>query len=438
MLDSHRLEIERAEIQNKLNSDRFFELKTNDADYETRMGEHKALRDQLSEVNEKFIVARQGEDVAMEVAMAGQVNGEARMTPKLRELREIAKKVSLNDYFLAARDGRPVTGEAAEYNQEVFGHNAAGDIPIEILGDRSKIYTFEAEDWVDIAESEHRAALTGTGVNTGASTNYIAQMFGSGEAAFLGASFPAVGVGDHSWAQFSKSTTAGTFARDAAEPESAGSLAIMTATNRRLQASLVLASEDENRIPNIVAAAGAHLRGTIGEVLDNYVVDALSTALDATDVDATNTTETLSLFLRRVGSLVNGIGARNVGEVRALLNAVPMSGATLSLFSLLSGLSLAAGGSHFWELPRLSDANSFRGSAHLLPATAAVATAIFIRIGEGLNLGRLQVPIWRRAQMLRDTGVGQLQGRIQYTVAMFAAFELTATDQHVLHNIDIA
>ena len=106
--------------------------------------------------------------------------------------------------------------------------------------------------------------------------------------------------------------------------------------------------------------------------------------------------------------------------------------------SLLSGLSLAAGGSHFWELPRLSDANSFRGSAHLLPATTAVATAIFIRIGEGLNLGRLQVPIWRRAQMLRDTGVGQLQGRIQYTVAMFAAFELTATDQHVLHNIDIA
>ena len=437
MLDSHRLEIERAEIQNKLNSDRFFELKTNDADYETRMGEHKALRDQLSDVNEKWIVARQAEDVATEVATAGQVNGEARMTSELKELREVAKKVSLHDYFLAARDGRPVIGAAAEYNTHVFGHNAAGDFPVELLGDRSKIFTYEAEDWIDIAESEHRAALTGTGVNTGASTNYIAQMFGSGEAAFLGASFPAVGVGDHSWAQFSKSLTAGSFDRDAIEPESSGSLAIMTATNRRLQASLVLASEDENRIQNIVGAAGSHLRATIGEVLDNYVVDSLVTAL-GTGVPILLTVETLSGFLSRVGSMVNGIGARNVGEIRGLLNAIPASAATPSVFSLLSGLSLAAGGSHFWELPRLSDPNIYRGSAHVAAASATAATAILIRIGEGLNLGRLQVPIWRRAQMLRDTGVGQLQGRIQYTVAMFAAVEVTAEDQHVLHHIKIA
>ena len=403
------------------------------------MGEHKALRDQLSEVNDKYIEATQREAVADEVAMAGQVNGEARMTAELRELREVAKKVGLNDYFLAARDGRPVTGAAAEYNTHVFGHNAAGDFPVELLGDRSKIFTFEAQDWLDIAESENRAALTGTGVNTGASTNYVAQLFGSGEAAFLGASFPAVGVGDHSWAQFSKSLTAGDFDRDASEAESSGSLAIMTATNRRLQASLVLASEDENRIQNIVGAAGAHLRATIGEKLDNYVVDQLSAGLAGTAVAATNTTETLSLFLRRVGSLVNGIGARNVGEVRGLLNAVPLpSVPTLTLFSLLSGASLAAGGSHFWELPRLSDPNYYRGSAHLPAATAAIATAIFTRIGEGVNLGRLQVPIWRRAQMLRDTGVGQLQGRIQYTVAMFAAVEVTATDQHQLHTIDIA
>jgi hypothetical protein len=182
----------------------------------------------------------------------------------------------------------------------------------------------------------------------------------------------------------------------------------------------------------------SHLRAGLQETLDNYVVGALSTALDATDVDATTVTETISLFLARVGSMVNGIGARNVGEVRGLLNAVPRSGATLSLFSHLSGLSIASGGSHFWEMPRLSDPNYFRGSAHLPAASASVANAIFIRIGDGINLGRLQVPIWRRAQMLRDTGVGQLQGRIQYTVAMFAAVEVTAVDQHQLHIIDIA
>ena len=440
MLDSHRLEIERAEIQNKLNSDRFFELKTNDADYESRMGEHKALRDQLSDVNEKFIVARQGEDVAMEVAMAGQVNGEARMTAELRELRETAKKASLNDYMLAARDGRPVTGAGAEYNTHVFGHNAAGDFPIEMLGDREKILDLDPEDWRDILESENpekRAALTGTGANPGASVNYISQLFASSEAAFCGASFPAVGVGDHSYPIFSKPTTSGDFARDAAESESSGSLTINTATNRRLQASMVLTSEDENRIPNIAGGLVAHLRAGLQETLDNYVIDTLLTATSVLTQVVTSV-ETLSAFLSRIGTMVNGLGARNVGDIRGLLNSIPAGNTTPSAFALLSGLSLAAGGSHMWELPRLSDPNYFRASAHLPIASATQGYVLFTRVGDGVNLGRLQVPIWRRAQMLRDTGVGQLRGRIQYTVAMFAAVEITATDQHAKSYIKIA
>ena len=202
-----------------------------------------------------------------------------------------------------------------------------------------------------------------------------------------------------------------------------------------------ITGEDENRIPNIAGGLVSHLRTGLQESLDNYVIDELRTDLSTGDVDATGTTETLASFLTRIGNMVDGIGARNIGEVRGLLNAVPESGQTAnpSLFGLLAGTSLASGGSHFSELPRLSDPNYFRGSAHMPAVSAAdVATAIFIRIGAGVNLGRLQVPIWRRAQMLRDTGVGQLSGIIRYTVAMYAAFELTAADQHQRHNIDVA
>ena len=296
----------------------------------------------------------------MAVAMAKRVEGgEDRMTDELKELRELAKKVGINDYMMAARDGRPVTGAAAEYNTHVFGHNAAGDMPVEILGEREQILKFEARDWQDIKETEHRAAITGTNVNPGVSVNYISQLFATSEAAFCGASFPAVGVGDHSYPIFSKSTTAGDFGRDASEPESAGSVTINTATNRRLQSSMVLTSEDENRIPNIAGGLTSHLRAGLQETLDKYVIDQLRAGIP--DVAATGTTETLSAFAARVGALVDGKGARNVGEVRGLLNTVRHNATTPSLFSLLSGLSLASGGSHFWELPRLSDPELLQG-----------------------------------------------------------------------------
>ena len=433
MLESQRLQSERAEVQNKLNSDRFVEMRSTDTDYESRQGEHKALREQLNGINERFIVALAKEDEETQAATAGQVNGEERMTAELRELRETAKNATLNDYMLAARDGRPAAGAAGEYNVHVFGHNAAGDFPVEMLGDRSNVYDIDARDWRDMKESENRAAITGTGVNPGASTNYIAQLFATSEAAFCGASFPAVGVGDHSYPIFSKSLTADDLDRDEAENESSGSLTINTATNRRLQSSMVLASEDENRIPNIVGGLTAHLRAGLQETLDAYVIGQLLAGL--TSNDETAATLTLSKFLSLVGGMVDGKRARNVGEVRALINAVPASATTNSVFSRLAGLSLGSGGSHMWELPRLSDPNFFRGSAHLPIVDANDAEVIMIGTAAGLSLGRLQVPIWRRAQMLRDTGVGQLRGRIQYTVAMFGAVEVTATDQHELYEV---
>ena len=415
-------------------------------DFATRMGERKALLDQKTELLEKrdgLRVSRQTawdkemEEGAIAIATKADIPSE-RWTPELKELREIAGKISIMDYFRAAEEGRPASGAAGEYNEHVFGVNRAGDFPIEMMHDRDALLVFNPRDWDDIKESENRAAITGTGVNPGASVNYISQLFATSEAAFCGASFPSVGVGDHSFPIFSKPTEIGNFARDAEEGDPGGSLTINTATNRRIQGSMELNSEDENRIPNIAGGLVAALRAAVMEELDKYAISRLRAGLTA--VAASGTTITLPAFLAMIGSMVDGYAARNVGDVRGLINTVPETpGTTPSVFSRLSGLTLSSGGSHFSELPRLTDPNYFRGSAHLPVVTGAdVGEVIFIRTGAGLALGRLQVPIWRRGSMQRDTGVGQRRGRVLYTVATFAAVEITATDQHVQRLIDVA
>ena len=439
MLVSTRLSEQITKLTEKLRSDRFAIMTGQEDDFAQRQGEVRAMYDQLTELDKDRNTAWGDEAEEATRALAKVVEGgEDRMTPELKELREVAKKVGLNDYMMAARDGRPVSGAGAEYNTHVFGHNAAGDFPIEMLGDREKVLDLDVGDWRDIKESEHRTALTGTGVNPGSSTNYIAQLFANSEAAFCGASFPAVGVGDHSYPIFSKSTTAGNFARAAAEPTPAGSLTINTAVNRRLQSTMEITGEDENRIPNIAGGLVAHLRGGLQETLDNYAIDQL-VAGASTGPSVTTTTETLAMFLSRIGNLVDGRGAFNVGDVRVLLGTVPKSVGAPTPFSLLAGSSIGTDGSHFSELPRLSEPNFVRGSAHLAAVTSADdGPILFTRIGPNVNLGRFQVPIWRRGQMLRDTGVGQLSGIIRYTVAMYAAVEITAQDQHRYDLIEVA
>ena len=290
------------------------------------MGERKALLDQKTELLEKrdTLVQERGvlwnqemEEGAIAIAAKVDIPSE-RWTPELKELREVAGKISIMDYFRAAEEGRPANGAAGEYNEHVFGANRAGDFPIEMLHDRDALLVFNPRDWDEIKESENRAAITGTGVNPGSSVNYVMQLFATSEAAFCGASFPAVGVGDHSLPDlFSKPTEIGNFARDAEEGDPGGSLTINTATNRRIQGSMELNSEDENRIPNIAAGLVANLRAALMEELDSYTIARLRAGLTA--VAASGTTITLPAFLAMIGGMVDGYAARNVGDVRGLI-----------------------------------------------------------------------------------------------------------------------
>ena len=438
------LEAETTRLKIKANDERFVNADPEKTGYEALMGEHRAVNKELGEKQSELLTSYQERNVYWEneakdisVALASEVKMPSDMwTPELREFRELAQKVSIIDYFSAAERSRAATGAAGEYNEAVFGANREGDFPIEMLHEREDVLKVGADFWNDVKETEHRTALTGTGVNAGASTSYVSQLFSTTESAFMGASFPAVGVGDHSYPIFSKVTTAGDFARAGSEGTPVGSLTINTATNRRLQATMEITGEDENRIPNIAGMLVSHLRAQIQSELDEYGIDELVSA-QGTLTDTT-TDETLAAFLTRIGNVVDGLRARNIAEVRGLLGG-KAGGTRNTVFGHIAGLTLASGGSQFTELPRLSDPNYFRASQHL-PGTDAGddGRVMFAGTSPTVNLRRFIVPIWRRGEILRDTGVGQLGGIRRYTIAMFAAVEITATDQHVYGTVHVS
>ena len=434
MLESSRLQIDRIKVTEELNS---IEVRSDDPEHEQRSAERRVLEARLNALNQKLITAFEKEDQDAQVALAVRVDmpGDA-WTPELREFRDLGQKVSLADYMNAAIDGKPVHGAAGEYNQQVFGRNATGDFPIEMLLDREEVLKMDATGHLEIVEAEKRTTITGTGINPGASASFVQRLFGSGEGGFMNASYPAVGPGDHSYPIVSGSTIASDFARGGSET-AAGGITINTATNRRIQHSYEIAGEDENRIPSIANSLTGDLRMSLMAGLDNYVVDQLVGQLTITP-GKNAVVESLALFMSRIGAVVDGKGARNIGDVRALLGT---RGSGVTPFSLLAGISLASGGSHFAELWNLSNPAFVRGSAHLVEVGGAGfdtgdGPVLFAKTGS--NVRRLIVPVWRRGTLLRDTGRLQLDGVVTYTAAMFAAVELAATDMHRLGSIHTA
>ena len=91
---TQKLTIERAEIQNKLNADKYIEIRGSDADADARLVEAKALRDQLNHVNVKLIEAIKAD--------GGADNG----TPETREWSGLSSRFDLGELF-DERHGAP-------------------------------------------------------------------------------------------------------------------------------------------------------------------------------------------------------------------------------------------------------------------------------------------------------------------------------------------
>ena len=414
MLESKTLQRERVTLQNQINSPRLVEMRQSDDDYEARTGERQDLLHKLADVNERMIVALDEEQLEAQIAMSSHVPLDG-MTPEQREFHALGQRTSLDEYVFAGASQRHLRAGTPEeeYNQHVFGKWNVGELPLEMFLDRD-------QSWKPHELEEMRAVITGV-VGTAGMPTFVDRIFNASDGAYLGATYPAVGPGRHSYPVVSSRTAAADFARDAAETP-AGGITVVTADPTRIQRSYEVAASDELQMPGIGAALVSHIRTALEAGMDNMTVDDIISTITTVD---DNTIITLARVLGKFGGAVDGFAAKTVDEVRLLVATTAAMNAT-NTYGFASALSIANIGHFFNLMPHAR----FRGSPHFASGNGANnhQSAIAVRTGPGP--ATLIVPVWRRAELLRDTGRLQTSGQITLTGAMYADVILASQDRH--------
>ena len=353
------------------------------------------------------------EDKAAQLAMATNADTSG-MTPQLREFHNLGQRTSIVNYMQATVSEKRVSGAEAEYNDEVFGGNwQQGDYPTEMLLERSEYGGLTANAIADMQGEEKRTLITGV-VAGSENESYVARLLAGGDGAYLGASYPSVGPGRHSFPIVSGSTVAATIARGTAEVP-AGGISIVNADPARVQHSYEINSADELQMPGLMPYMQSDLRESLTSGLDVKVLtDLLSGLTEVND----NTTMTLAKLLAKFGGAVDGKGAKNVNQVRIL--------ASNESYTFVSALNIANVGTFMSLVPH----DRFLASSNMPDhGTANHGHGIAYRTGAGA-LQRLIVPVWRRGQLLRDTGRLQLEGTITITGVMYADVIVVNSDLH--------
>ena len=344
--------------------------------------------------------------------MARHVDTEG-WTPELREFRELGQRTSIVNYMAATVQEKRVGGAEAEYNDHVFaGSWQQGDYPLEMLLPRSEHLALTARAISDM-QTEQRTEITGV---TAGSENesYVARLLDASDGAYLGASYPAVGPGRHSYPIVSGTTVAATIARTTAEVP-AGGLSIVNADPTRIQHTYEIAAVDELQMPGLMGYMASDLVLSLAAGLDVVTLTQLLSGL--TEVND-NTTMTLAKLFAKFGGAVDGKGAKTINQVRIL--------ASNESYAYISDKAIANVGVFATLIPH----DRFRASANMPDhGTANHGHGIAYRTGAG-NLQRLIVPVWRRGQLLRDTGRLQLQGAITITGVMYADVIVVNSDLH--------
>ena len=427
MLGSQRLLQQISELRAKIN--RLPEIRYDAADAATRLGERAALVDQLAGLDEKLVEVLDRQDKEVQAALASDVDTDG-WTPELREFRELAKRVSIVDYVDAViNNNGAVRGAAAEYNEHVFGgFGKPGDYPVEMLLDRDEKLTYDGHElklW-QADDGEERTVITGP-IGTHGMPSFVDRILANSEGAFMGTQFPAVGPGPHAFPIVTGSGIAATIARDTAETP-AGGVTINDVTPERVQHSYEIDSGDELRLPGVFGYLAADLRASLAAGIDNKVIDAILSGLT---VESSTTTETLAAFMTRWGAVVDGRGARTINDVRALLNTVRQTASIPGAYAHVYGLATSNVGHAFTLLPH----DRIRGSAHLPATSSSDGRVLFYGSAGG---GGVYAPVWRRGNLLRDTGRLQRSGQVTLTGVAYANVVVADATPYTAAEIQVA
>ena len=416
MLQSTILRQEELRLQNEINAMQEVRLaddRGNAEEYETAERQRNERIGALAENRRQIIEALRAEDAAAQAAMATNIDTSG-WTAELREFRDLGQRTSITGYMQATVSEKRVDGAEAEYNDHVFGGNwQQGDYPLEMLLDRNEYFALSAQAIGDMQDEEKRTLITGV-VSGSENETYVARLLADGDGTYLGATYPAVGPGRHSYPVVSGSTVAATIARGTAEVP-AGGISIVNADPTRIQHSYEIDASDELQMPGLMPYMQGDLRASLLSGLDVKVLTDLIAGL--TEVND-NATMTLAKLFAKFGGAVDGKGARTVNQVRIL--------ASNESYTFASGLSIANVGTFMSLVPH----DRFRSSANMPDhGTTDHGHGIAYRTGAG-SLPRLIAPVWRRGQLLRDTGRLQLSGAVTITGVMYADVIIVNSDLH--------
>ena len=417
MLSSDRLRQEEIRLQEKLNDPKYVEIRSDDPDAETRMGERTALASELSDKRLEIIKALDKEDKEAQAAMARHADTDG-WTAELREFRDLAQRTNFETYVKAGAAMRhlPAGSPEEEYNKHVLGQSNIGEVPLEMFLDRDEKLEINPQQ-----AEEMRTVITGVAADAGNLT-FVDRIFATSDGAYVGATYPAVGPGRHSYPVVDSRTSAAEFNRTGNETP-AGGISIVNADPTRIQRSYEVARSDELQMPGIGAALLRHIRNALRAGLDNKVIDDLITAIKPSGHTTNSTLETLALVMGRYGAAVDGQGAKDVREVRLLVGTTP--GTNPATYGMVSALSISNVGHFMTLIPH----DRFRGSKHIAAPASKNQDGIAYRTGAP-GMRTLIAPVWRTAEILRDTGRLQTRAQVTLTGAMYADVIVADSDLH--------
>ena len=255
MLESQKIELRRSKIRQRLGA--IVQLEGDGYTDEIKT-EERALQDELTSSEQRLRSAKLSEDTEAEQAAAEVGNG---LDAEQRERIELRSKATLSNFFVAAAQGRLVSGAEAE----LAAAAGVSGIPIEI---------FDVPGPAEQRSIEERAITPAPGT-VGINLDPIRPaIFANSIAARLGIDMPRVGSGTFATATITTSQSA------AAKPKSpdaaaaavavAGALTTTVAVPRRVSGRLELTLED-------IAAVGAQ---NFESILRQNLSLALSDELD--------------------------------------------------------------------------------------------------------------------------------------------------------------
>ena len=379
MTPTQKLTIERAELQNKLNSDRFVEIRSDDADAETRIVEAKALRDQLHTVNEKMIEAVKADDDT---------------TPETREWADVSSRFDLGEMFTNVMEHRTSAGTINEVQKE--RGLAPNDIPTEMLMETRAV----------------TPAPSGVGQTETEITGFV---FPQSVAAFLSIPSPIVPVGDATFPVLTSDPAAGVPAENASQSETTGAFSADVLTPGRIQASFFWSREDANRFMGMGDALREALQGGISDKLDKEIIQGTNGLLTGT-ILANNAQAAASSYADYVAKMlyarVDGRYAFDLSDIRVVMGAEAFGNAATKL---------PADGEQNALARIRSDSGGVRVSANIPAENANNKQNAIVRRG---NRRDYVAPVWGAVTLIPDEITKAATGQIVLTAVLLYATKL--------------